>query len=304
MRIRGRSRELPWSSVQVRVPARDLARVEAFVRAWRALHPGGRSAALRALLGLGLDAAARPATYDERWLDVQERLSRVESLLDALGVAVSAIPALVAFLQSQADARLDDEARAALADAIELLIQADWDQRCRARGIPRPRFVKLPRCAPIGRPVREPARRPWKTSVRLTRETRARIAAVALRDDVSSQAALRHALDLGLRALEAAAHHDALERLWNATKRIEIQLDEIGALATGAPAVAVHLWRRSKRLPDEHEALLLAELHDVALATWAHILAGPAQPPLPDVDDAAPARERQSTPDGARSERS
>ena len=290
MRIRQTSRRSPpWRSVQARVPPRDHARVEHYVAVWRALHPGDRSAAVRALLALGLDAAARPATYDERWLDVTERLGRIEALLDALGVAVSAIPALVGFLQHQADPCLEDDARAALADNLELLFQADWDHRCRTRGIPRPRFTKLPRTAPIGRPGREAAKRPWKTTVRLAREVRERIVAVALREQISAQAALRFALDLGLRALESEAHHDALARLSEATKRIEIQLDEIGALATGGPAVAAHLWRRARRLGDEDEARLLAELESVAVATWAQLLAGPPQPPVPDVyEDALP----------------
>lgn len=287
MRIRKHSeRSLPWRIIETRLPSRDHALVERFIAAWRSLHPGDRSAALRALLRLGLDAAARPQNYDDRWLDVSERLARAEALLDALGVAVSALPALVTFLHAHAASALDEHARGVLAERLELLFEADWDQRCRSRGIPRPRFTKLPRRAPLGgtQPVRDPARRSWKTTVRLSPEMRERIVAAALRDETTSQAALRRALDVGLCRLEAAAHHDELERLAGAVKRIEIQLDEIGALATGGPAVAVHLWRRAHRLSDEDEATLLAEVYDVALATWAQLLAGPPQPPLPDDD--------------------
>lgn len=276
-----------WPFVGIKIPPRDHALLERFVAAWRSLHPGDRSAALRALMRLGLDAASRPQNYDDRWLDVSERLSRAEALLDALGVAVSAIPALVTFLHSHADSGLDERARVVLAERLELLFEADWDHRCRTRGIPRPRFAKLPRRAPLGKPTREPARRAWKTTVRLSNETRERVVAAALRDEITSQAALRRALDFGLRQLEVAAHHDELQRLVDAVKRIEIQLDEIGALATGGPAVAVHLWRRAKRLSDEDEATLLAEVYDVAVATWAQLLAGPPQPALPDLDEDA-----------------
>lgn len=287
---------MSWPFVGLKIPPGDHALLERFVAAWRALHPGDRSAALRALLRLGLDAAARPQNYDDRWLDVRERLSRAEALLDALGVAVSGVPALVTFLQSHAHGALDERTRTALAERLELLFQADWDHRCRARGVPRPRFTTLPRRAPIGEPIHEPARRAWKTTVRLSRETRARVVAVTLRDEITSQAALRRALELGLRQLEVGAHHDELQRLVDAVKRIEIQLDEIGALATGGPAVAVHLWRRAKRLSDADEATLLAEVYDVAAATWAQLLAGPPQPALPDVDeDAVPVDD-----DGAR----
>lgn len=282
---------MPSPRLEGRVSSSERRRVETFVRAWRGLHGGSHADAFRALVRLGLDAAARPQNHDDRWLDVAERLSRVEALLDALGIAVSALPALVTFLQTHADSTLDEDKRAVLAERLELLFEADWDHRCRSRGIPRPRFTKARRRTPIGEPVRDSTKRAWKTTIRLSRETRERVVATALRDEITSQAALRRALELGLRQLEADAHHDALQRLLDATKRIEIQLDEIGALATGGPAVAVHLWRRAKRLSDEDEETLLAEVYDVAVATWAQLLAGPPQAALADLDEDAVAVE-------------
>lgn len=274
-----------WPFVATRLPPDDHARLERFVVAWRALHRGGRASAVRALLRLGLDAAACPRHYDERWLDIDERLSRVEVLLDALGVAVSAIPSLVAWLQQQAAPYMTEEARLALAERFEALLQADWDQRCRNRGIPRPRFVRVPCRAPIGTRVAPPVGRAWKTSVRLPQVFRARLAALALRDDTSAQAALRHALQVGLAALEERAHRDDVQRLLDAVKRIEVQLDEIGALAASGPSLGVHLWRRAKGYSDRAEANLLAELQTVALATWAHLLAGPPDLTPPPEDD-------------------
>jgi predicted DNA-binding protein len=249
------------------------------------LYPGDRAAAVRALLLLGLDAAARPQTYDERWLDVSERLAQIEALLDAVGIAVSAMPALVAWLQQQATPYLSDDAKAALAERVEALIQADWDQRCRNRGIPRPRFTRVPRRTPIGDSVMPPLRRAWQTSVRLPSALRSRVVALALRENTTSQAALRRALLVGLDALEDRAYRDDVQRLLDAAKRIEVQLDEIGALATSGPSVGVHLWRRGKGYSGEAEAAVLAELHAVALATWAHLVAGPSDPGMPRDDD-------------------
>lgn len=274
-----------WPFVATRLPPGDHARLERFVTAWRALHPGDRAAAVRALLLLGLDAAARPQSYDERWLDINERLGRVEALLDALGVAVSAIPSLVAWLQQQAAPYMSEDAKLALAERFEALIQADWDQRCRNRGIPRPRFVRTPRREPIGTRVPPPLARAWRTSVRLPWVFRARVTALALRDETSAQAALRQALQVGLDALEQSAYRDDLARLLEAIRRVEVQLDEIGALATSGPALGVHLWRRAKGFSERTEASVLAELHTVALATWAHLVAGPPDLAAPLKDE-------------------
>lgn len=273
-----------WPILTVRVAPDDHARVERFVNAWRALHGGDRSTALRALIHLGLDAAARPETFDERWCDTRDRLARAETLLDALGTAVSALPALVTWLIQQAQPQHSSDDQTATAERLEALFQADWDERCRARGIPRPRYATGSRRAPIGQTVPQPASRGWRTSVRLPLEFRSRVAALALRDDLTAQAALRQALLIGLLQLESAAHRTEIERLLESTRRIEVQLDEIGGLATAGASVAIHLWCRIKGLPDEVELALLTEVHTVAAATWAQLLAGPPQAPLEDVD--------------------
>jgi hypothetical protein len=271
--------------VGLRLPADEHARVEAFLRAWRGLHGGSRTAALRALLRFGLDTAARPQMHDERWLDLEEQLARMDALIDALGVAVSAIPALVAWLQQQAAPDLDDDERAALGEHLELLIQGDWDDRCRRRGIPRPRPARRPRRPALGSPQPTPTTRPWQTTVRLPLDMRERVVGLALREQTSARAALQRALRVGLDVLEGMACEPPLERLLEATRRIQVQLDEIGSLATGGPSVAVHLWRRLTDAPDELEAAILAEMNTVAMATWAQILAGPPQAAIPDAEE-------------------
>lgn len=270
--------------VGLRLPHEEHARVEAFVRAWRGLHRGTRTAALRTLLRFGLDTAARPQMHDERWLDLDEQLARMATLIDALGVAVSAIPALVAWLQQQSAPDLDDAERTAIGEHLEVLIQGDWDDRCRRRGIPRPRHVRRPRRRAIGGARPTPTTRPWQTTVRLPLDARERVTGVALREHTSARVALQRALLIGLDVLEGAAYEQPLERLLEATRRIQVQLDEIGALATGGPSVAVHLWRRLTDAPDELETAILAEMNTVAVATWAQVLAGPPQPAMPDPD--------------------
>ncbi len=285
-----------WPILTVRVALDDHARIERFISSWRALHGGDRSTALRALLRLGLDAAARPETFDERWFDTRDRLARVETLLDALGVAVSGLPALVTWLVQQAHPTREPQDLDTIADRLEALFQADWDERCRSRGIPRPRYTPSPCRAPIGEAsVRTTAARGWRTSVRLPGEFRERAAALALRDESTSQAALRHALLVGIVQLESAAHRTEIERLLEATRRIEVQLDEIGSLATSAASVAIHLWRRAKGLPDEVEWALLNEVQTVAAATWAQLLSGPPQAPLADFADADDLRTAQAS---------
>lgn len=277
-----------WPFVGTKVPPDLHARLQRFAQAWRAMHGGDRSAAVRRLLELGLDAAARPAHYDERWLDLLERLERVETLLDALGVAVSALPALVTWLHATSSPYRDPSGDAALAERLDAVFAADWDQRCRARGIPRPRHVKAARRAPIGEPVRPHARRTRKTTVRLTPDLYDRVLAMALRDEVPWQVALCRLLDLGVRHADATRDADHLRRLLESARRLEVQLDEIGALATGAPSISAHLWRRANNLTDQDEADLLAEVHAVAVATWAQLLAGAPQAAPPEDDEPEP----------------
>jgi hypothetical protein len=71
---------------------------------------------------------------------------------------------------------------------------------------------------------------------------------------------------------------DDIDRLLESSRRIELQLDEIGALATAPAAVVVHLWRREKGFTDEWEQVVLNELTEVAHATWMNIQAGPPEP--------------------------
>ncbi len=272
--------------IEVRVNDAESERIEGFIAAWRTLHGGDRSAALRALLQLGLDAAARPQMHDERWLDLGEHLERMSTLIDALGVSVSAMPALVAWLHQQAHPYASTEQRAALADRMEALMHLDWDERCRRRGIPRPRYTRTPRTRPIGEPSTRTAARPWRTTVRLPAELRERVLGVAARERNSAHAALLRALTVGLDVLEGAAYGRPMERLLDATRRIQVQLDEIGALAGGGPAVAAHLWRRLNHRSERAEAALIAEMWHIARATWAHLLSDPepyaAPPPEPE----------------------
>ncbi len=279
---------MSWPFVGTKVPPDLHARLQRFARAWCAMHGGDRSAALRALLALGLDTAARPAHYDERWLDLQERVERVETLLDALGVAVSALPALVTWLHATSSPHRVRQADAALAERLDALFAADWDQRCRTRGIPRPRHTKALRRPPLGEPSRPYVRRTKKTTVRLTNDLYDRVLAVAVADDIPWQVALCRLLDIGVRHVDAVRDADDLRRLLESSRRIEVQLDEIGALATGAPSISVHLWRRVNKLTDQDEADLLAEVHAVAVATWAQLLGGPPQAAAPEDDEPEP----------------
>jgi hypothetical protein len=273
-----------WPFVGAKVPPDMHARMQRFIQAWCAMHGADRSAAVRRLLELGLDSAARPAHHDERWLDLLERLERIETLLDALGVAVSALPALVTWLHAMSSPYRDPQGDAALAARLDALFAADWDQRCRTRGIPRPRYVKVARRAPIGEAARQQVRRTRKTTVRLTPELCDRVLAVAQRDELPWQVALCRVLEFGLRHADGEHDADNTRRLLDSARRIEVQLDEIGALATGAPSISAHLWRRANNLSDQDEADLLAEVQAVALATWAHLLSGAPQA-APSEDD-------------------
>lgn len=280
----------PRPPVETRVSDAESERLERFVEVWRALHPGERSAALRALLQLGLDAAARPQMHGERWLDLDEQLIRMSTLLDALGIAVASLPAFVAWIVQHNHWSASEEQRAALAERLEGLMSLDWDERCRRRGIPRPRYTRAPRTRPIGDPPPRQAGRPWRTTVRLPSALRERVTGVALRDATSAHAALLRALTVGLDVLEGAAYGQPMERLLESTRRIQVQLDEIGAVAAGAPALAVHLWCRLEHRGHETEQAMLVELHDYARALWAHLLAGPepAAAPKPDLDEEEP----------------
>ncbi len=60
-------------------------------------------------------------------------------------------------------------------------------------------------------------------------------------------------------------------------RRIEVQLDEIGALATGPASVVVHLWRREKGLSDEWEQVVVNEVVEAAETTWMNLQKGPPQ---------------------------
>lgn len=266
-----------------RVSAADLARVQAFARAWRSFHRGRDADAFRALVRLGLDAAARPAAHDERWHELHDRLERVETLLDALGRAASATPALVAWLVAQApgsgEARLSAEA---LAATLEALLEADWDERCRARGLPRAhvgvRRVRRPVLGMPEAPGPGSARRLVATTVRLSARDFERAAAYGVRGELGRQAALAELVQRGLDVAEAQAAHDDIAALLDSARRIEQQLDAIGALATSPAAVAVHLWRRAAGLSEEWERMVLGEVEAVAEATWHSLQAGPPRP--------------------------
>jgi hypothetical protein len=68
---------MPSRVVQARVDAADSARIDTFVRASNGSSKRTGSDAVRALIRLGLDAAARPELFDDRWLDLDERLDRM-----------------------------------------------------------------------------------------------------------------------------------------------------------------------------------------------------------------------------------
>lgn len=266
--------------METRVDAADSARIDAFIRAWKGPSKRSESEAVRALLRLGLEAAAQPRLFDERWLDIEERLTRIEQLLDALGRCVAANPALTAWLLGQVGHDRGEAARERLAESIELLIQADWDERCRARGIPRPRHVPRPRRQPVGQPASTRANKVYRMMLRLPESFRERVQAFAVRQDQPPLVALRRLVEIGIHVAEAESWRDDIDRLLDSAKRIEVQLDEIGALASGPASVSVHLWRREKGLPDEWEHAVVTEVGEVAEATWMNLLAGPP-PPAP-----------------------
>ncbi len=166
--------------METRVDAADSARIDAFIRAWKGPSKRSESEAVRALLRLGLEAAAQPRLFDERWLDIEERLARIEQLLDALGRCVAANPALTAWLLGQVGHDRGEAARERLAESIELLIQADWDERCRARGIPRPRHVPRRRRQPVGQPASTRANKVYRMMLRLPESFRERVQAFAV----------------------------------------------------------------------------------------------------------------------------
>ncbi len=261
--------------VEARVDASDATRIDAFVRASKVDSARSPSAAIRTLLRLGLDAATRAPLFDPRWLDLEERLARIEGLLDALGRCVSANPAFAAWFLSQGAHERDEAARERLAEAMELLVEADWDERCRARGIPRPRYVRRPRRQPVTEPTVGRSRRVRRATLRLSETYWDRVLALAIRTGEPPLVALRHLVEMGIRVAEAESWRDEIDRLLDAARRIEVQLDEIGALATGPAAVVVHLWRREKGFPDEWEQVVLNELGEAAEAAWLNLLAGP-----------------------------
>ena len=282
---------MPARRVETRVDAAESARIDAFTRAWNGPLRRSESEAIRALLRLGLEAAAHPRLFDERWLDIEERLARIEQLLDALGRCVAANPALTAWLLGQVGHERGEAARERLAEGLELLIQADWDQRCRARGIPRPRHVPKARRQPIGQPASTRGHKVYRMMLRLPESFRERVQAFAVRQDQPPLVALRRLVEIGIHVAEAESWRDDIDRLLDSAKRIEVQLDEIGALASGPASVSVHLWRREKGLPDEWEHAVVTEVGEVAEATWMNLLAGPP-PPAPaelvgDEDDEA-----------------
>lgn len=264
--------------VEARVDAADAARIDAFARASNGGSTRTPSDAIRALLRLGLDAAARPRLFDERWLDLEERLARIGRVLDALGRCVAANPAFAAWLLGQTRHGRDEAARERLAEAIELLVQADWDECCRARGIPHPRYVRRPRRQPISEAATESSRKVRRAMLRLPETFWEHVLAVALRMDQPPLVALRHLVEMGIHVAEAEHWRDDFERHIDSIRRIEVQLDEIGALATAPAAVVVHLWRRAKGFTDEWEQVVLNELTEVAHTTRMNMQAGPPEP--------------------------
>jgi hypothetical protein len=218
--------------------------------------------------------------FDERWLDFEERLARLELLLDALGRCVSANPSLAAWLISQSGRDRDAKARERLAESIELLLQADWDERCRARGIPRPKHTRRERRPPIGTPQAKPDRQVHRMMLRLPTAYRDRVLAFAMRTSQRPLVALRRLVEMGIQMAETETWRDDIDRLVSAARRLEIQLDEIGAIASGPAALVVHLWRREKDFSDEWEQAVIAEVGEVAEAAWLNLLAGPP-PPAP-----------------------
>lgn len=275
---------LRWPFIGVRVPPREHARVERFARASRGLPAGGRSSAVRALLALGLDAAARPAWRDERWCDLHDALARIDALLDALGRAVSANPALLAWLLGQIPDGRQAPSADALAQSLEALLEADWDERCRLRGVPRarpvPQAARALRETPRDAAAPQQRRRLVATTVRLSERDVQRVLAYATRVDLGRQAALAQLVQRGLDATDADAARDDVDRLLDSARRIELRLDLIGALTTSPASVVLHLWRHLTGRTEEWERVLLHEVQAVAEATW-HALRSAAAQPLP-----------------------
>jgi hypothetical protein len=268
-----------------RITPAEMTRVRAFSRDWCALHGGTSSDAFRALLRLGLDAFARPRLHDARWCELHDRLSRLETLTDALGRAVSATPALAAWLLAQAPATTSAPSAEALGDAIEALCAADWDDRCRALGVPRARpGVVRPTTAPVDAPHTNPDVPPLPrrtlvaTTVRLSPEDFERACAYAMRAELGRQAALADLVQRGLDATDSEAQLDDIARLLVSARRIEAQLDAIGPLATSPGSVVVHLWRTLTGRPEEWEWTVLREVFDIAEMSWRALQDGPPQP--------------------------
>lgn len=266
-----------------RVSSDEMARVRAFSSAWRAAHGGTDADAFRALVRLGLDAAARPRSHDARGFDVEDRLERIEALLDALGRAVSGTPSLAAWLLANAPAtRADAPSAEAMAEALEELLAADWDERRQRLGLPRPRApVRRREAVALDVPARCEAPsgpRLKGTTVRLSPGDWERVAAHVARVGVGRQAALVDLVRRGLDTAEVESVRDDLARLLDRAHRIEAQLDAIGPLATSGASVVVHLWRHLTGRPEEWERAVLRETFDVAEATWHGLQEGPPQP--------------------------
>ncbi len=268
-----------------RISPSDMARFQAFSRGWQALHGGTPGDAFRAFVRLGLDAASRPHLEDPRWCEFHDRLQEIERLVDTLGRAVSANPALAAWLISQAPVTADAPTPQAIGDAIEALCAADWDDRCRALGVPRARpWVKRPTTPPIDIPEADPDAPPIPrdhliaTTVRLAPQDFERVCAYASRFAARRQSALVELVQRGLDATDADAQLDDIARLLVSSRRIEAQLDAIGPLATSPGSVVLHLWRRLTGRSEEWEWTVLRELFDVAEMSWRALQEGPPQP--------------------------
>ncbi len=268
-----------------RVSPAEMARVRAFSRHYCALHGGTHADAFRALVHLGLDAFARPRLHDERWCDLHDRLTHIEALVDALGRAVSANPALAAWLLAQAPATRSTPSAESLADALDGLLAADWDDRCRALGVPRARpHVTRPTTSATGASDTRrdlpplPRRTLVATTVRLSPEDFQRACSYALRVELGRQAALARLVQRGLDAADAEAQLDDVARLLVSARRIEAQLEAIGPLATSPASVVVHLWRTLTGRTEEWEWRVLREVFEVAEMTWRSLQSGPPQP--------------------------
>ncbi len=268
-----------------RVSSAEMARVRAFSRDYYALHGGTQSDAFRALLRLGLDVFARPRLHDERWCELHDRLTRIETLVDALGRAVSANPALAAWLLAQAPATASAPSAEAIGDALEALCAADWDDRCHVLGVPRARRDVTRPTTPAARtsdtrrdvpPM--PRRTLVATTVRLSPEHFQRACSYAARAELGRQAALVDLVQRGLDMTDAEAQVDDIARLLVSSRRIEAQLDAIGPLATAPASVVVHLWRRLTGRSEQWEWTVVREVFDAAERAWRALQSGPPQP--------------------------